>query len=426
MTALAKWSSSIRTRLAVVNLVVLGLVLLITLGVAAVSAEQAARSATDQSLREAAGRISSRLEHERHEKHERYRETIAIGGERSLIVVVADEAGVVQRADGNVVPSGLPEPSGLAAARAGREHFSDAVVDDEPMRVYSAPLRSRGNIVGALQIAKSTAESGAAMRRTLLILALTGGVGLLLAAFGSAFLAVRAMRPIDAALRRQRGFIADASHELRTPVAIIRARAELLSKEGAASPTTRAELEQLVRDSGELSDLLSRMLDLARLDAEDKPLALAPTPLGDVAEEVVSQLAPLARETSVTLAAEPSSVFVVAHLTSLRQVVRALVDNAIKHSAEGGSVRLVMDVERGRGRLRVVDEGSGIAAADLPNVKERFFRADPSRTRGGAKRGGAGLGLAIAHELVARMNGELTLESAEGRGTTATVSLPLA
>jgi two-component system sensor histidine kinase BaeS len=116
-----------------------------------------------------------------------------------------------------------------------------------------------------------------------------------------------------------------------------------------------------------------------------------------------------------------------ANLGRLRQVVRALVDNALKHTPAGGSVEVTVDVDGDWARLRVIDTGERIAPEDLPKVVDRFYRADEARRRpGDGQSGGAGLGLAIAAELVRLMHGRLTLESTLGRGTVATVLLPAA
>ena len=119
--------------------------------------------------------------------------------------------------------------------------------------------------------------------------------------------------------------------------------------------------------------------------------------------------------------AEPA--FARAHLGRVRQVLRALIDNALKHTPPGGHVTVSVSRESQHAVLRVADDGEGIAPEHLPQVFDRFFRADEARTRG-AGGGGAGLGLAIAAELVHQMRGTIQVESARGRGTTFTVRLP--
>lgn len=441
----------IRLRLAAWNLAVLALVLAVTVGSAIVSEVRASELAVDRELREGAARAAAQLLEERHgsarnegededdedearEHGERTRRgSEGADDERSeeasalLTYAVSGQGGAV-RSNRRTPVRGLPDEEALRAALGGAESSREAVAATEPVRLLTVPVAHDGEVVGAVQVVKVLRESRAALSRTTLTLVLTGAAGLLLSALGSWFLAGRAMRPIGDALERQRRFIADASHELRTPVAVVRARAELLQRESAALPeATRDELERLHRDAEELSTLLAELLDLARLDAAEGKLPREAIALGDAAEEVVAQLGPLAEQRGLSLTAAVEPVWALGHLGRTRQVLRALLDNAMKHTPPGGHVR-VTAVRRGeRALLTIEDDGEGIPAEHLPQVQERFYRVDGARTqRDDPTRRGAGLGLAIASQLVRAMDGELTLESAPGAGTRATVALPLA
>jgi signal transduction histidine kinase len=235
------------------------------------------------------------------------------------------------------------------------------------------------------------------------------------------------MRPIRQAFERQRRFIADASHELRTPIAVVRARAELLARAAASrAPEEQRELLQLERDADELSALLGELLDLARLDAGRLELPLEPVALTDVVEELAAQFGPLADQQQVQLTTATAPVWARANLARLQQVLRALVDNALKHTPAGGRVAVEAAARGHWAVVRIADTGEGIAADHLPRVRDRFYRADAARRHApGSEGGGAGLGLSIASELVRLMRGELRIDSQPGRGTTATVELPL-
>ena len=265
-------------------------------------------------------------------------------------------------------------------------------------------------------------------QQVLVLVGWSGAAGLLLAAVGSLFLAGRAIRPIRDAFERQRQFIADASHELRTPVAVIHARVEVLQREARALPAAvHDELQQLRHDAEELSELLDELLDLARLDAGQVELVLEPVALADVAEEVVTQLRPLANERAVALVVATAPVWSRANLARVRQVLRALAQNALQHTPAGGQV--VIDVARDGdwARLMIRDTGCGISPEHLPRVFDRFYVAEPARTRGtGLTPSGAGLGLAIVAQLVRLMRGQVHLESTAGHGTRVSVLLPLA
>jgi signal transduction histidine kinase len=415
--------SPIRRRLAAWNLLVLALMLAATVTSAAVGERRAAERAIDEALRAGAARAALRLEHARHhERRERGRHAEPDADDevrdQGSLVVIALRAG---EADATVnrarMPGGLPDRAALEGALLGRPSFSERVSAGEPLRLHTVPVLHEGRMLGAVQVALPVGESRRALSRGVLVLLFTGAAGLVLAAAGSAFLAGRAVRPIGEALERQRRFIADASHELRTPVAVLRARAELLAQEELPEEA-RDEVARLHHDADELAELLEELLDLARLDAAEEPLALAPVAMDEVAEEVVAQLRPLAGERRVTLTARAEPLWARAHLGRLRQVLRALADNALKHTPAGGTVTVEIACGDGRVVASVRDDGEGIAAEHLPHLFDRFYRVDAARARGGA-----GLGLAIAAELVRRMEGEILVESTPGKGTVVTVLL---
>ena len=426
--------SAIRLRLTGWNLLVLGLVITVTTAAAALAEVRTSDRAVDDELRAGAGRAAVRLEHERQHGRGRDRdrgmprdhaepdEDDGVFEGSGLIVITSRAGDGAPRVNRRAMPEGLPHRTALDLALAGTTRFTTRQSRGEPLRVLSAPVLHEGHIIGAVQVARGLGERRRAVSRSVAVLVLTGAAGLVLAAAGSAFLSGRAMRPIGEAMERQRRFIADASHELRTPVAVLRARAELLAAEGEGLPgALRDELARLHRDAEELSTLLQELLDLARLDAADQGLDLSAVALDEVVEEVAAALGPLARERSVTLTAEAAPVWGRAHLGRLRQVLRALVDNALKHSPAGGEVVISSASAGDRAIVRVRDEGEGIAAEHLPHVFDRFYRVDEARVRGGA-----GLGLAIAAQLARMMRGEVSIESAPGEGTTVTVSLPSA
>lgn len=413
----------IRWRLAGWNLLVLALVLLVTIGAALVAETRARMVTVDRELRLAADREAAAFDDDG-DGERLVGRRLEAGSDLFLLWV--DRRGRVVRSAGVPASAGLPDAEALRAALEGRETLADHDVGGEPARLLTVPVYHERRLVGAVQVGKPLATVQRELAGLTTVLLLTGAAGLALSALGSLFLADRAMRPIRAAFERQRQFIADASHELRTPVAVVRARADVLEREGVSlPPDQREELVLLRRDADELSALLDELLDLARLDAEQVPLPLEPVALGDVVEELVAQLQPLAGQHGVALRATAAPVWGQANLGRTRQVLRALVDNALKHTPAGGSVTVSVDQTGGWAHLRVVDTGTGIPPEHLARVTDRFYRADEARARGPKRRaGGTGLGLAIADELVRRMHGRLTLESEPGRGTTATVLLP--
>jgi len=437
----------IRARLGMWNLAVFGLVLLVTITAAALSMARVSDLAVERELQLGATRAATRVAHawaeadrrERDdERHDRRRddddehERLARFAEDSpdQIVIAARANGPAARLDGRAMPPGLPDVRALAEAQSGggAAVSSSGTVAGARVRILTVPVRVGGTIAGAVQVVRSLTAPERAVWRSVLVLVATGVAGLVLAAVASAFLAGRAMRPIAEALARQQRFLADASHELRTPVAVLRARADAMLREGGGlQGSVREELRRLSSDADELSRLLGELLDLARLEAGVGSLSLEPVALGDAAGEMVADLAPMALERGVTLTAKADSGFARAHLGRVRQVLRALLDNAMKHTPRGGHVTVSVTREHHHAVLRVADDGEGIAPEHLPHLFDRFYRADEARTRGaGPRGGGAGLGLAIAAELIQQMRGTIEVESAPGRGTTFTVRLPRA
>ncbi len=406
------------------NLAILALLLVATVGTVAIVELRAHDQAVERELRAGAEREAASFERDGRDEDERERFRPEAP---DLFAFWVDAQGAVVRNTRQVSLAGLPDAAGLAAALRGREALADRDAGGVPVRLLSVPVSHDGRLVGAVQVGKSLAADRAEISQLIATLAATGLAGLLLAALGSVFLAGRAMRPIRLTFERQRQFIADASHELRTPVAVLRARAEALQRDVATLPPEAAsEVRQLARDADELTELLGELLDLARLDAGQASLSLEPVALADVVEEAVAQLRPLADERAVQLQSTTTPLWAHANLSRVRQVIRALADNALKHTPPGGSVTLALAREGAWAQLVVRDTGEGIPPEQLPRVFDRFYRADPARHRAeGPSSSGAGLGLAIAQQLVRLMHGQVHLQSAPGTGTTATVLLPL-
>jgi signal transduction histidine kinase len=203
---------------------------------------------------------------------------------------------------------------------------------------------------------------------------------------------------LQGAFETQRRFIADASHELRTPLTAIRGHVEVLirqsSKAGGErlSPETLDALEDVRRESERMGRLIGDLLLLARSDAADAagPLAAEPVPLDQVAHEAVRTARGLAAGQYLEVFA-PRPVLVRGDADRLRQLLLALLDNALRHTPSDGRIVVELGVEADREAvLRVRDSGEGIAPEDLPHVFERFYRADGARARA---TGGTGLGL---------------------------------
>lgn len=249
------------------------------------------------------------------------------------------------------------------------------------------------------------------------------GGGSLLALIGLAILLARwAVRPVETAWRQQKQFVADASHELKTPLAAIRLLADSIEQ---SEDMDEATMREFVSDIGTEADRLQRttekLLDLSRRDDGVKAPCVRVS-LAEVADSTLRLLSPLAEKLGVTLACTPDeSCVITAPEDEVYQIVFNLAENAVKYNVEGGSVDISMRREDGNVLLTVEDRGIGIPEADLPNIFSRFYRVDKARSR---ERGGSGLGLSIVHDAVAALGGSIEVAAREGGGTRFTVSFP--
>ncbi len=223
------------------------------------------------------------------------------------------------------------------------------------------------------------------------------------------------------AFARERQFISDASHELKTPLTSINANAQMLLRWGDRDQAIRREsLETIVRESGDLAVMVNGMLTLAKADRGDE-IPKEPLSLAQIVSEVTQNAAPRATEKGIALRfSHAGTPIVYADAGLLRQLVANLVDNAIKFS-ERGRVEVAVGENRESAWVDVTDTGPGIPEPELSNVFERFYRADKARSRDVP---GTGLGLAIVRSIARVHGGEATVRNAPGGGARFRVLLP--
>jgi two-component system phosphate regulon sensor histidine kinase PhoR len=221
----------------------------------------------------------------------------------------------------------------------------------------------------------------------------------------------------------RRDFVANASHELRTPIAAICAAAEtLLGGAVLNQESARPFVEIVSRHAERLARLSNDLLDLSRIESRQWPIELGTVEVGPLVQQVTALFAEAARARGLTLRAEvPPGLKLRADAQALEQILVNLIDNGIKYTQRGG-VTVAGAVDGDRGVVSVRDTGVGIERHHLPRIFERFYRVDPGRSR---EMGGTGLGLAIVKHLSQAQGGEVRVESG-AEGTTFSVHLPLA
>ncbi|MBE2317039.1 HAMP domain-containing histidine kinase [Solirubrobacter sp. CPCC 204708] len=216
--------------------------------------------------------------------------------------------------------------------------------------------------------------------------------------------------------RARKQFIASASHELRTPIFSLGGFLELLADEDLDEETRRAFLEQIRGQVDRMRNLAVELLDLSRLEAGALELRPEPTDVGQLAREVAAEFTPAAarHESDVELDLHREPIELECDPERVAQVLRILLDNALRHTPPGTGVRVSAERSNGHVRLEVADAGPGINGENMPHIFEPFFTSNEQAQ-------GAGLGLAIARELAERMQGELMVRSNPGKTTFALV-----
>ncbi len=223
------------------------------------------------------------------------------------------------------------------------------------------------------------------------------------------------------AVEQERTFTADASHELRTPISVLRAEAEWALDRERTPQQYKDALAVCRRAALRMQDAVERMLALVRAEAIDEVPEAAPVAVHSVIADVLVWLAPMAQERSVRMTSDGGPLIVNGNAEQLREAFSNVVANAILYNKPGGSVT-VSTRQAGSGIVEVIDTGIGIPPEAIPHIFDRFFRVDKARSR---EKGGSGLGLSIARAIFAAHGGDITCTSEPGTGSVFVISLPV-
>jgi len=246
---------------------------------------------------------------------------------------------------------------------------------------------------------------------------------LLLVAGGGYILVRKSTAPIERSMDQMRRFMADAAHELRTPITILRTRAEVAAGQDREPTRDAATLQAIEREATRLGEITGNLLTLARADAGEWPVAREALYLDDAVAGAVEAARTLAEHKRVVVEVGTfEEAKILADPALVRQLLLIVLDNAIKFTPSGGRVRLDVSAQDGRAAVVVSDTGIGIPAEQLPHVFERFYRGDPARREAD----GAGLGLAIARWIADVHGARIDVGSEPAVGTRVTLSFPLA
>ncbi len=232
---------------------------------------------------------------------------------------------------------------------------------------------------------------------------------------------------IESSVARTTQFTADASHDLRTPLALIRTNAELALRRTRTEPEYREALSRILESSEETTQLIEHLLTLARADAGAAQLKFEALPLRPILEKVCEQARMLASAKglafAVELGSDESACIVQVDPAAFERLLLTVLDNAVKYTPGGGRVAVRMPTETGRAVIEIEDTGLGIAENELPRIFDRFYRADQARSR---EIRGSGLGLSIAHWIAEMHKGTIEVRSSLGAGSLFRIRIPVA
>lgn len=313
-------------------------------------------------------------------------------------------------------------PKGVVSLKNGNLSGS---VDDTPVHFRSmfVPVSFQNKVVGYLQIQVSTRVQDDAVRQfamAVLVIAPLLVLGVGVAAY---FFSGTAVSPIEKSNQLLRRFVADAGHELNTPVATIEGCLQTLGEPSKIGDMSEELFEMLERASDRLRHLAKDLVVLARVEDLESELSRTEINLRDMTEYVIAELSSAAARRSIEIhLGDFPDVSLVAHEESIHEILNNLIDNAIKYSENGG----IIDISAQQGEqyisISISDAGEGIDEDEIEHIFDRFYRVDKSRSR---NIGGSGLGLSIVKAAVARHKGYIGVESEAGKGSTFTVTLPI-
>jgi signal transduction histidine kinase len=318
-----------------------------------------------------------------------------------------------------------------AAEAAGVADVRTVLIGAVEYRLMTLPVRHPdagvdGPLLGYVQVAGRLDISNAQQANLLTTLLIFGGLGLAAALLVSVLVTRRVLAPIAAAASRERGMVAKASHELRTPASVILSSAEILEREGLVKPAGRDLLRGIAEESQRLGRLSADLLTLVKDRAGDaeQQLALTPGDVTEVARTAAERAKIMTAGSERTIETEITDRTLSAAIDAdrLLQLLLNLVENAIRHSPPGGTITIGAAAHDGRAELWVDDEGLGIPEEERELVFDPFYRSPRDRS---SRDGGSGLGLAIARSIVVAHGGSLTAESSASGGARLVARIPL-
>jgi heavy metal sensor kinase len=421
-------------------------------------------SAVDEGLRDRAAEIQELLE--QHLPGEQVKRELTAGSRvrgEDDILQLAETHGEWSYSSASAIRYGLTFPSQKKSD--GKFTFSTIYSKGMPLRILTGQIRAADQVYD-VQIAAPMDDFYDAVNRFRLVLLFSVPVLLLVASTGGYWLSRKAVAPVgeiaraaqlisehelsrrlpilqtgdelqslsetlnemfgrlERAFKRVTQFTADASHELRTPVALMRTRTEVALRKQRSEADYRETLLRIHQELERTSALIENLMTLARADSGSEPLQVTPTNLNELLLEISETARLLAEGKAIQYDQRlpQTPLCVSGNAPSLRRLFLILIDNAVKYTSREGRISVVLHASDGSAVTEIRDSGVGVSPSDLPHIFERFYRADESRSR---ESGGTGLGLSIAKWIAEAHQGKISVVSKVGEGSVFRVQIPL-
>ncbi len=350
--------------------------------------------------------------------------TEQVRGSSDTFFLVLDASGGVVYNSG-VPQAGLPDLAALASARSTGRDLRTVTADAREIRLLTLRVPAESGAGGWLQAGFDLTLHDRQSQGLVLAVVVVGAASLAAAGLVTYLVTGRALVPIRSAFATERRFVADASHEIRTPAAIIRSSAEVLQREALVEPAGRPLVEDIVAEADRLGRLVDELLGLAASQRGALAVDRRPLDAVEVARSTVRRAGALAAERGLTLAGPADGAAplpVQGDADRLVQLLLVLVDNAMRHSPAGGTVTVSAAGAGRHAEIAVSDQGPGVPVDAREAIFEPFARVAGGRALADE---GSGLGLAIARRLAQLHGGNLTVGDAPGGGARFVLSLPL-
>jgi len=321
-------------------------------------------------------------------------------------------------ADDTMSVNTLDEPDGIYYIH--EYHYNDTNI-----RVCSTILSDDKGDLRVIQLVGNMNEKNAFNEKLFNSLTVSAFFGVCISFLCGYFIAGRSMIPIENNMNKQKEFVADASHELRTPITILRTNLDLVMSSPEEDVGSQLPwLENAYKETERMEKLITDLLFLARTDLKQTDIEFTKTDISELLNEIVLSVSPAASEQNIgiSLITENTPLYIFADKSKIEQLMLIILDNALQYTPDGGSITVSAGSYNGMVNVSVTDTGIGISEEDIDKIFDRFYRADKARSR---RQGGTGLGLSIAKFIVEAHKGTISARSTLGNGTVIEIGFPI-